>query len=244
MKNIFYFFVFLMIFGYSCKSKKVQELPPEQFSTNINGEGPALEIRLEKGEEHNHPLLAIWVEDMDGNYIQTLYVTRSIATGIFGHGDDSRGVWEPGEIRRPATVPVWAHKRGVQANDGLYIPDHDTHVPDAYSGATPWGNFILNTRLDNAIDGKFRLRLEINQTWDWNEYWTNNKYPDNEEYKTSCQPALVYEAVVDPSVSGSEFEMKLIGHSHYAGENGEIYPDLSTFTTALDIVREIVVVVR
>ena len=43
--------------------------------------------------------------------------------------------------------------------------------------------------------------MEINQNWDWNEYWTNDKYPDDENYKMSCQPALVYEAVIDSKYS-------------------------------------------
>jgi hypothetical protein len=39
--------------------------------------------------------------------------------------------------------------------------------------------------------------MEINHPWDWNEYWTNAKYPDDEENKNSCQTALVYRAIVN-----------------------------------------------
>jgi hypothetical protein len=35
--------------------------------------------------------------------------------------------------------------------------------------------------------------------------------------------------------------MKLIGHSHYSGKDGNLYTDVSTLTTALDIARSIVV---
>ncbi len=83
--------------------------------------------------------------------------------------------------------------------------------------------------------------LEINQNWDWNEYWTNDLYPDDIYYKLSCQPALVYEAILDPALSGNESVMKVIGHSHYSGANGELYPDLSTITTALNIADSITV---
>ena len=234
-------FISMMFFTYSCKSKKIQELPPEQFSSNLNGKGQEMVIEFKKGEEHNHPLMAIWVEDLNGNFIQNLYITRSIATGVFGHGDSSQGVWKPGKIRRPAALPVWAHKRGIMAGDGLFIPDENSQVADAYSGATPWGDFLLKTRLDESLSGKISVRFEINQTWDWNEYWTNNKYPENEEYKTSCQPALVYEAIVDLDSETLIYPMKVLGHSHYAGENGEIYTDLSTITTALEIVEELTV---
>lgn len=226
---------------FSCKSTKVQDLPPEQFTTNPEGIGPVISIEFERGEAHNHPLMAIWVEDMNGNYIQTLYVAESIANGVFGHGDASAGVWLPGEIRRPAALPVWSHKRGIKAEDGLYVPDLLSQVPDAYTGATPWGDFIMQTRLDEDIQGKFKVFFEINQSWDWNEYWTNNKYPDNDEYKTSCQPALVYEATIDPASGKKVYPMKVIGHSHYAGEDGNVYDDLSTMTTALKIAKMITV---
>ncbi|MCF8380374.1 MAG: hypothetical protein K9H49_12395 [Bacteroidales bacterium] len=238
MKNGFLIIasVFLLI---GCKTKEIQELPPENIISNEAGEGQTLEIKFEKGSKHNHPLMAAWLEDMDGNYIQSLFVAKSIATGVFEHGKTSEGHWEAGEIRRPAALPVWSHKRGIKAKDGLYTPGPDTKVPDAYTGATPMRDFVLLSKLDKKLSGKFRIRLEINQTWDWNEFWTNNKYPDNEEYKTSCQPALVYEAIVDFDSGEKEYPMKVIGHSHYAGENGEINDDLSTITTALNIIESL-----
>lgn len=228
----------------ACRNRGLQDIPPGHYEINPAGTGQLLEIRFNRGESHNHPLMAIWAEDMEGNYIQTLYVARSIGTGIFEHGDPSSGKWMPGPIRRPAALPVWSHKRGIRAGDGLYVPDSTTAVPDAYTGATPAGNFIMAVRLDHRLEEKFRVLFEINQTWDWNEYWTNNKYPDNEAYKTSCQPALVYEAVIDPGQPGREYPMEVIGHSHYAGEDGEIYKDLTTMTTALKIVEEVVVKIR
>lgn len=222
-----------------CKTKNIQELPPENIISNEAGAGQVLELQFKKGSKHNHPLMAAWVEDMDGNYVQSLFVAKSIATGVFEHGKASEGHWEPGEIRRPAALPVWSHKRGIKAKDGLYTPDKETKVADAYSGATPMRDFVLLTKLDRKLSGSYRFRFEINQSWDWNEFWTNNKYPDNEEYKTSCQPALVYEAIIDFDSAETEFPMKAIGHSHYAGENGDIVDDLSTMTTALDIVEDL-----
>lgn len=31
------------------------------------------------------------------------------------------------------------------------------------------------------------------------------------------------------------YELQVIGHSHYSGKTGELFTDLSTMTTALDI---------
>ncbi|MCB0823843.1 MAG: hypothetical protein KDC09_14180 [Bacteroidales bacterium] len=221
------------------KTQKGEAEKTDVLITNENGTGPALSIEFEKGGAHNHPLMAIWVEDTSGNYLQTLYVARSIATGVFNFGDASTGEWKQGEIRRPAALPYWAHKRGVKEEDGLYMPTPKTPVPDAYTGATPQNNFVLNTRLDKPGPQVFDVYLEINQPWDWNEYWTNNKYPDNEDYKASAQPAVVYKDRVDLRQKIVFFEMKPIGHSHYSGETGELFTDLSTITTALNIAESI-----
>jgi len=48
-------------------------------------------------------------------------------------------------------------------------------------------------------------------------------------------------ADVDLSSSQEVFELKHIGHSHYSGKNGELFPDLSTLTTALEIAKKITI---
>lgn len=222
-----------------CKSQDVPASPPDLYAYNTNAKGQAVTIEFTRGPEHNHPLMAIWIEDMQGNFVQTLFVAESIGKGVFKHGDSSTGKWLPGEIRRPAALPVWSHRRGIMAEDGLFLPTSSNPVADAYTGPTPPGSFILETRLEEFVPDQFLVFFEINQTWDWNEFWTNNKYPGNDEYKTSCQPALVYKAVVNLNAEKKEYNLRLIGHSHYAGEDGQIYEDVSTFTTARRISEEI-----
>jgi hypothetical protein len=215
------------------------EEAPDHISSNPSGQGPALEIEMVKGEGHNHPLMAIWVETPDGQFVQTLYVAESIGKGVFQHGDASRGFWQPGEIQRPAALPYWSHKRGIKNANGLYLPTPANPVPDAYTGPTPPRSFILTTRLDEPGLTRINLLFEINQTWDWNEYWTNNKFPGDEEYKTSCQPALVYSVSIDLEHPEDLYSMKIIGRSHYSGADGKLYSDLETMTTALHIASEI-----
>ena len=227
-----------------CTAKRVQAPAPDYYSYNQEANGPLVKITFSRGESHNHPLMAIWIEDMQGRYVQTLYVAESIGKGVFLHGDASSGKWMPGEIRRPAALPVWSHRRGILADDGLYLPTPEQPVPDAYTGPTPPQDFVIETRLEREDLRQFLVFFEINQTWDWNEYWTNNKYPDNDEYKTSCQPALVYKAIVNLDSDKKEYILKPVGHSHYAGEDGEIYEDLSTITTALRITDELKFIVE
>jgi hypothetical protein len=241
MKKNLKFAVLLMIV-HACTSSRVPvDEVPEQFNYNPAGRGTLLEIEMTRGAEHNHPLMAIWAETETGRFIQTLYVSESIGKGVFRHGDASKGFWMPGEIRRPAALPRWSHQRGIRAEDGLYLPTPGDPVADAYTGPTPGKSFILKTRLDEPPEGKFTVFLEINQTWDWNEYWTNNKYPDDPDYKSSCQPALVYAATIDPANPQKEYPMTIIGRSHYSGADGELYDDLETLTTALHIAEQIVV---
>jgi hypothetical protein len=74
--------------------------------------------------------------------------------------------------------------------------------------------------------------------------WYNDKFPDDKEYKTSSQPALVYSADIDTNVSDKIWLLKPIGHSHYAGKDGSLTSDLSTMTTAMKIARQITVRIR
>ena len=215
----------------------------QAFQTNAKGQGPELIVEFTKGPSYNYPLMAIWIEDTLGNFVQTLYVSRSIATGIFQYGKQEGGKWIRSERRHPEALPYWAHKRGVKAPDGLFLPTPDNPVPDAYTGPTPTGNFKLISRLNKNHQETFKVMFEINQNWDWNAYWTNNKYPDDEYYKTSCQPALVYQTIIDPECPIKEYVLKPIGHSHYSGKNGNLYKDLGTITTALDITKEIKVII-
>ncbi len=207
----------------------------EELVTTLDVGGFPLEMLFTKGSEHNHPLMAIWVEDMDSNYIQTLYVAESIGKGVFKHGDPSSGRWMPGPLRRPAALPYWGHQRRIKAGDGYYIPTMEDPVPDAITGPTPKGNFILKSQTPGKDLRQLRLLFEINQSWNWNEYWTNDKFPGDEHYMTSSQPALVYEAIIDLDEDQKEYVLQPIGHSHWSGQNGNLYEDLGTITTALEI---------
>ncbi|MBS4014519.1 MAG: hypothetical protein KGZ97_12330 [Bacteroidetes bacterium] len=215
--------------------------PPILLETLSDNIGHKIIIEFKRGKTMNYPLMAFWIEDLEGNYIQTLYVAQSIAQGYFRHGDTSTGRWQPGPLRRPAALPYWSHKRGIKAADGLYIPTIDNPMPDAVTGATPTSNFILSTKTETKEIKTFNIMMEINQSWDWNNYWHNNKYPDDVNYKTSSQPALVYRATVDISNLQSEYKMEVIGHSHWSGANGNLYEDLSTITSALKIVGEVII---
>jgi len=127
----------------------------------------------------------------------------------------------------------------VREDDGFYLPTPQTPIPDAYTGPTPQNNFVLEAKLDKPIQGKVILWLEINQPFDFNDYWHNQKYPDNNDYSTSGQLSVVYAAIIDFNSSVKEYYLNPMGHGHPTGENGTLFTDLSTLTTALKIVEKI-----
>jgi hypothetical protein len=224
--------------------QKGQKAEFQELKTNNNGKGVELEIRFQKGISHYYPLMAIWIEDTSGKYIHPLYVAESIAKGMFDHGTQKDGHWVKGEKIISSALPYWAHKRKNASDDSIFMPTKEHPLPDAYTGATPTSSFLLHTRTNKIAGDKFKVMFEVNQSWDWNEYWYNSKYPGNKEYLKSAQPALVYGVTIILDDSKKEYVMKPLGHSHPYGATGELFEDLSTLTTAKKIADKIIVKLR
>lgn len=237
-KSVIIFFAIAAIMA-SCKttqekSKVVEYKDSVRVLTNI--ENSNFEILMQKGKYFNHPTFVIWIEDMNGSYIKTLFITKSYASGIFGHELTNDSVWKrtSGPSYQPAALPYWTFKKGLINGQSL-VPTPQNPFVDAYTGATPTSDFIFKTQNQNSA--KFRILVEINQTWDWNEFWTNNKFPDNPAYKHSAQPSIIYSVTIEPQQN--EFFLNPIGHGDPKGETGNLFTDLSTLTTAKEIFNTI-----
>lgn len=142
------------------------------------------------------PQIAIWVEDLHGNYIETLYIAKLSGKSSW------RGLpFAKKEVRRPAALPYWSHKRGVLNEDGLYMPTKETPLPDTITGATPKGSFSLKSHVPEELDG-FVVLLEINKSFDYNKAYSKALLEDDSknhaEKSYSGQPALVYAAKITP----------------------------------------------
>ena len=196
-----------------------------------------LEINILKGESFNHPMFVIWEESPDGTYQRTLFITQSYASGIYNYQMIGDSIWknESGSSYQPAALPYWTFKKGPLANQ-KYVPTPDHPFTDAYTGETPKGDFMFNTGLASG-SAERRILLEVNQAWDWNSYWTNNKFPDNPAYKHSAQPSLVYAVTI--TENDTLLHLKPIGHGDPKGESGELLKDISTLTTAKEIFRSV-----
>ncbi|MBL6445879.1 hypothetical protein JMN32_06145 [Fulvivirga sp. 29W222] len=208
-----------------------------------------ISIELKKGSTFQYPLFAIWLEDSIGNYIKTLYISRVIASSTFDYGEKVNNEWKPAVVRRPEALPYWSHKRGIKASDGLYIPLNGAPDLDGVSGATPTGNFIVTSKSDLNALKYYKIFLEVNQSYDWNEHYSEGRFPDDEIYSGSGQvgqPSLIYAT----DLSAADLQQKtykllnLIGHGHHSGKDGKLYTDLKNITTAKKIVDRIILAVE
>ena len=183
----------------------------------------------------NAPQMAVWIEDMQGNYLSTIYVTDKIANQSWAFA---------GGNRRKEALPHWCYSRGVQAEDGLYLPTKSAPVTAAVSGATPHGSFNLKLIPQKELK-QFIVKIEVNHSTDFNEFYPKSAKEGEANYSGgkmgSGQPAVVYAAQVDLNSGEKAFEAKLIGHSSPDGSDGKITADTSTLTTALNIVKKITI---
>lgn len=237
------FILFLISSGFYHSERPVYQ-DPLVIKTNLDANGINLEIEFTRGYAFLNPLFAFWYEDTLGNFIQTLYIARCVGTGFYQYGVMVDEEWRPAALRKPATLPVWAHRRGILAEDNLYMPTPDNPVPDAVTGATPQTNFILKTKTNDPELRFISLFMEINQSYDWNDFYTLDINPEEHNYKDNNQPAIVYSVTIDLKQKDQTFKMRPIGHSHLSGKDGLVYRDMENITTALSIVREIMINVK
>lgn len=215
----------------------------QTFTVGADKSGTSLLLRFEKGKQHNHPLFAVWLADVNGKYLETLYVSQSIGKGVFPRADRKTGSWQAGPIQRPAALPYWAHQRNIPNEFGTYNPTQAHPEADGNTGATPTSSFVLQLKSARPLEGNYKVFVELNQSWDWNEFWYNDRFPGNKEYMTSSQPALVYSALIDTRQHQAT-PLKPVGYSSYDGSDGSLTTDLSSLTTALKIAKSITVEVR
>jgi len=222
------------------------------------GTGP-VEVSVTPGKAwlHSHPLFlgftfktppqyAIWIEDENGTYVSTIFVTHKAAT--------QEWVASPGEkvpeggIRRPESLPVWSRHRGIKSADGLYMPTKANPAVDVVSGATSKAGLDAAFAEKSGLR-KFRILAELNQSLDFNDRYPASAKPGEPGYSGgpvggSGQPSLVYAADIDLDSGAHIYQLSLVGHGAADGGDGSIDADLSGITTALEIVANISVTVR
>lgn len=234
------------------KSITVEEGTFQTLTTNIGEEGLPIEIELRKGAHYESeaqplflgltytavPQVAFWLEDLSGKYISTIYVTQKISNGSFVATDDVFNT-----VSRPESLPYWAHQRGVNYEGGSLMPNADNTDLDGMTGATPLGNYDIRSKVNSELR-QFKVMMEINRSYDFNDFYTKDKYPDDVVYSgsgSSGQPSVIYSASINLDNNKQVYLMRPIGHGHYSGVDGTLYEDMTGIDTALQLVKRVVV---
>ncbi len=241
---------FSSVLGFSSKLKrtvKVEDGSYQIITTNSNKNGKKITIEVKAGKYYrghetpflfdlsltSPPQMAFWLEDMDGNLISTLYTTRKTSyPAIY-----SDYLFRSNTIFRPEALPYWFFKNKKQhAND-------DKVMFDAVTGATPHGHYDIHAYFPNGLQ-QFRVLAEINRSFDFNDYYTKDKYPDDQVYSGDGfpgQPSVIYATEINLKSEDNIYVMKPIGHGHYSGADGELYNDMAGIDTGLEIIKRIIV---
>ncbi len=207
-----------------------------------------LTIEIRAGKHFWFPQMALWIEDSTGNFVQSLMVTHSTAKGEFigGRTKENYRSFDSGkgeeifsdQLRRVDALPYWSHARGIRAPDGLYTPLPSDPLPDAITGATPSGSFLIESSYPEL--SKFKLLLEVNVAFDDNRFFSEYDYPDDSLYHSGTgllgQPSVVYEVDIDLEEAENYYVMHYKGRTFPSGASGELFLNKKGLTTALQIV--------
>ena len=164
------------------------------------------------------PQLAVWLEDEQGRYIKTLYVTQK-ASGI-------SWIFAPKE-GRPESLPVWYHASKHASKKTAASSSSDKKEIDAVTSATPKGGLVINQKIDDA---SCVIKVEVNASFDYNSTWTKKNSGVN------GQPSLVYQALL-PAGQKDEFALELAGSGSVNGSSGDVYKNVGGIDSAKTIVR-------
>jgi len=185
------------------------------------------ELKLVPGEHYScikwygpfpmkkRPLIAVWLEDREGNLLKTLYIT----------GRAAENNWRGKAQERPEALPVYYHRQAASPLSGPV-----DSVSAASTGKTP-GNRSFSEAFPAGV---FRIMAEVNSSYDYNEFYTK------ENSGVNGQPSLVYQVEWDSSEK--EFHLAPLGTGDISGCSGRIDPDLSRLTTALSLMEDIALV--
>lgn len=174
--------------------------------------------------------MAIWLVDDRGVFVDTIYVTRKV--GQKGLGNRGGGIDDKWGGSRLSVLPVWAHQRGLDYGGGNVYPTKDKPLADAVSSATPKaGNFVLQWQPKKMLKpGTYDCYIEVNKSFDDNESHDYSWYRG--------QPSVIWKGSLLIADRISKSKAAIIGHGHVAGMDGSINPDLSTLTTAKQLIKK------
>jgi len=182
----------------------------------VDASKPHVSLTFTYGKELKYaPTYAIWVEDEEGHRA-TLFVTNKIARSNWG-------------ADRASVLPIWS---GIREQN-----------VDAVSEATQSNKAKLQCNLPKDFsDKKLTLFLEVNASFDYNEYYREGLKRGEEGYNdVNGQPSMLYRAELDPRTVRGQAPVTLVGAGEVMGTDHTVYDDLSHVSTAKEILLDVVV---
>lgn len=176
----------------------------------------------ENWKQKREPQVAIWLEDTEGNYITTLYVTE--------RASHKSWIMSPKE-GRPESLPVWYHSSKFEPSKKS-APDLKL---DAVTSATPKGGIIFDAKLEDIA---YVIRAEFNTSFDYNDFYTKKNSGVN------GQPSVIYEATIPAGFNkeSEEIRLEFAGTGSLDGADGLLHKDTPGLTTAPSIVKLVAIV--
>lgn len=171
------------------------------------------------------PQFALWIQDSDGNFSQTIFATK--------RASKKKWIFAPKD-GRPESLPVWYH-----SCENFYVPESKNEM-DAVSSATPKGSFDVSRKIQLKEGKKYFVFAEVNKSFDYNEFYPKDAGKNSAEYSgVNGQPSAVYRAEIN--LENHEAKLELIGTGSLDGKSGLIEDKTETLTTAKNLVEKIVV---
>lgn len=180
---------------------------------NFSNTGWFLIFPFKKGAQ-----AAAWVEDADGNFLGTIFVTEKTGSGKWVSAPDSG---------RPESLPVWSFASASSAG------------ADAVTAAT--SSVMEKKTIPPLFPEKketYTVYLEVNQSYDWNSVWAK-KLPKESRFSNGVngQPSLVYAASFNTPEGEGRYTLYPAGTGHPLGKDGNIRNDFEGIDSAFFIIE-------
>jgi hypothetical protein len=231
-RNIFgIILITLLIFVFVLTSFSQEKLTGTGLRITVTpGSNYAMEKNFGPFKVKLTPQMAFWLEDSNGKFLATLYVTYKSAKGAWGLPVD-----------RPASLPIWAYKRGIESKPGIYMPTNNKPLPDSETSATPTGKFVWEWDLPKDLKaGTYLIKGEVNRSFDYNDTFKDKLSEKDPNFNAeNGQPSVLYEGTINIGNKTSSIELKPVGYGHPIGKTGDVVRDISKITTALDMLSSI-----
>lgn len=149
-----------------------------------------ISVAVNPGEAYSKraPQIAVWVEDSDGTYVDTLFVTKKAS--------ENKWIGSP-KNGRPESLPDWYKSKGQNPAEKISKDE-----VDATTSATPKKGIVISKDLELEKGKTYVFKCQANQSFDYNDYYTKkNSGVDG-------QPAVLYAGEMIPD--GTEKEIKLM----------------------------------